>query len=47
MNQDDWYLTQAGRTRVMGELRRLGDQIVPQFEELCQYSGMKRKVNSL
>lgn len=47
VNQDDWYLTQAGRIRVMGEVRRLGDQIVPQFEELCQYSGMKRKVNSL
>lgn len=43
MNQDDWYLTQAGRTRVMGEVRRLGDQIVPQFEELCQHSGMKKE----
>ena len=44
VNQDDWYLTQAGRTRVMGEVRRLGDQIVPQFEELCQYSGMKKEI---
>lgn len=38
VNRDDWYQTAAGRARVLGEVRRLGDQIVPQFEELCQFS---------
>ena len=38
VNRDDWYQTEAGRARVLGEVRRLGDQIVPQFEELCQFS---------
>ncbi|MBR4710584.1 MAG: YdcF family protein [Clostridia bacterium] len=31
---DDWFLTEAGRERVLGEVRRLGSQINRQLEEL-------------
>lgn len=35
VDRDDWYLTPHGRETILGELRRLGSQIMPQFEELC------------
>ena len=31
---DDWHRTPEGRARVLGEVRRLGDQIVPQLRML-------------
>ena len=34
VNRDDWFLTPEGRRRILGELRRLGDQINLQLEEL-------------
>ncbi len=34
VNADDWYLTPEGRSRVLGEVRRLGSQINEQLEEL-------------
>lgn len=35
-DRDDWYLSAQGREKILGELRRLGSQIAPQFDELCQ-----------
>lgn len=35
VDRDDWYRTAQGRTRILGELQRLGGQINAQFEELC------------
>ena len=32
LQRDDWFLSQEGRARVLGEIRRLGDQIMPQFD---------------
>lgn len=34
VDREDWHLTPEGRRRVLGELRRLGDQINLQLEEL-------------
>lgn len=34
VNADDWFLTPAGRDRVLGEVRRLASQINLQLEEL-------------
>ena len=34
VNADDWFRTEAGRDRVLGEVRRLGSQINRQLEEL-------------
>ena len=34
VNAEDWFRTQAGRERVLGEVRRLGSQINRQLEEL-------------
>ena len=39
VNADDWHRTEAGRQRVLGELRRLGDQINVQLEELIAHAG--------
>lgn len=33
----DWYQTPEGRSRVLGEVRRLGDQINEQLEELIRH----------
>lgn len=30
--RDDWYRTKEGRERILGEMRRLGDQIKNEFE---------------
>lgn len=35
VNRDDWFKSSEGRRRVLGEVRRLGDQIGLQFEDLC------------
>lgn len=32
LDRDDWHLTAAGRARVLGEVRRLGDQVNEVFE---------------
>ena len=37
VNADDWFRTPEGRKRVLGELRRLGDQINEQLEELIRH----------
>ncbi len=37
VNAEDWHRTEAGRRRVLGELRRLGDQINVQLEELIAH----------
>ena len=37
LNREDWFLTPAGRERVLGEVRRLGDQIKEQLEELMTH----------
>ncbi|MBR5344751.1 MAG: YdcF family protein [Clostridia bacterium] len=37
VNADDWYRTEEGRKRVLGEVRRLGDQINIQLEELIRH----------
>ncbi len=39
VNADDWHRTAEGRARVLGELRRLGDQINVQLEELIAHVG--------
>ncbi|MBR6954060.1 MAG: YdcF family protein [Clostridia bacterium] len=36
VNREDWFLTPEGRRRVLGEVRRLGDQINVQLEELIR-----------
>ncbi len=37
VDRDDWHLTPEGRRRVLGEVRRLGDQINEQLEELIRH----------
>ncbi len=37
VNADDWHRTPEGRGRVLGEARRLGDQINEQLEELIRH----------
>ncbi len=37
LNAEDWTLTPEGRARVLGEVRRLGDQIKEQLEELIAH----------
>ena len=36
VNAEDWFLSPEGRSRVLGELRRLGDQINEQLEALIR-----------
>lgn len=35
-NRDDWFLTEKGRALVLGEVRRLGDQVNEVFELMMQ-----------
>jgi len=35
ISKDNWYKTQAGAERVLGELRRCGEQF--EFEDMCNY----------
>lgn len=37
VNADDWHRTPEGRGRILGEVRRLGDQINEQLEELIRH----------
>ena len=36
LNRDDWYLTSDGRKSILGEVRRMGDQVLDLFEESFQ-----------
>lgn len=36
LTRDDWYLTREGRAKVLGEVRRLGDQVNDVFEGMFQ-----------
>ena len=36
---EDWFRTPEGRERILGEVRRLGDQITPQLKELIDCVG--------
>ena len=38
-NREDWWQTPAGRSRVLGELTRLGGQIQDVFEEMITHDG--------
>ncbi len=38
-SRDTWHLTHEGRVRVLGEVRRLGDQVCDVFEMMMQKAG--------
>jgi uncharacterized SAM-binding protein YcdF (DUF218 family) len=41
VNAEDWHMTAAGRKRILGEIRRLGDQIGEQLEDLIRWNQCK------
>ena len=41
VTKENWYLTEQGQKRVLGELNRLGTQFGPEWEELRIRKGIR------